>query len=54
MNAKKVTVIVVMLAIVGWAIWYQFIREKTLGEKLDDAGRQMERSVDNMLDKVKK
>jgi len=54
MKAKKITIIVVVLAIVGWAVWYQFIREKTLDEKLEDAGRQMERSVDNMLDKVKK
>ncbi len=54
MKSKQTLIIgIVAAALVGWAIWYKFIREKTLGEKIEDAGTGVGRSVDKMLDKVK-
>lgn len=50
MKSKKALIIGMILGAVGaWAVWYFFIREKTLGEKIEDAGQEIGRSVDKML-----
>ncbi len=54
MKSKKALILgLVVAAAAGWAVWYQFIREKTLGEKIEDAGEKVGRSVDKLIDKVK-
>jgi hypothetical protein len=50
---KKILIILAIAAVAGWIVWYQFIREKTLGEKIDDATRKVERSVNDAVKKVK-
>lgn len=56
MKSKKTLIVGIVIGIltaVGvWAVWYQFIREKTIGEKLEDAGKDVGRSVDKLLKKV--
>lgn len=49
---KKMLIIVVVAALAGWAIWHQFIREKTLGEKIDSGLRKTEKAVDNAVKKI--
>jgi hypothetical protein len=51
---KKAIILLVLAAVVGWAVWHHFIREKTLGEKIDAAGGKVERSLNDALDKVAK
>lgn len=54
MKSKKPLIIGVLIAaVVGWTVWYQFIREKTVGEKIEAAGKDVGRSVDKLVDKVK-
>ena len=49
---KKILILLVVLAVGGWAVWYCFIREKTLGEKIDDTARKVEKSVNDAVKKV--
>jgi hypothetical protein len=49
---KKILIIVVIAGLTGWAIWHQFIREKTLGEKIDSGLRKTEKAVDNAVKKI--
>jgi hypothetical protein len=54
MKSKQALVLgLVLAALAGWAVWYKFIREKTLGEKIEDAGAEVGRSVDKVIDKVR-
>ncbi len=56
MATKLMKKMIILLAVVavGWAAWYYFIREKTPGEKLDDATRKVEKTVDDAVKKVTK
>lgn len=49
---KTFLIILVIAAVAGWAVWYQFIRQKSLGEKIDDASRKVEKSVNDAVKKV--
>ena len=49
---KKALIAVLAAAIAGWAIWYYFIREKTLGEKIDDATHKAEKAVNETVKKI--
>jgi hypothetical protein len=49
---KKILMILVLVAAAGWAIWYFGFREKTLGEKVDDAAQKVEKSLDNAAKKL--
>ena len=53
MKSKKALIIGIVIGAVGaWAVWYHFIREKTVEEKLEQAGKDVGRSVDKLLKKV--
>jgi hypothetical protein len=52
-KSRKAFILGILLGAIGaWAVWYFFIREKTIGEKLEDAGESLGRSVDKVIDKV--
>ena len=51
---KKGILILLLLAAAGWGVWYFFIREKTVGEKFDDATHKVEKSVNDAVKKVTK
>ena len=49
---KKALILFVILAAGGWGVWYFFVREKTLGEKIDDASHKVEKSVNDAVKKI--
>ena len=49
---KKLVVVLVALGVGGWGVWYFFIREKTLGEKIDDASHKVEKTVNDAVKKI--
>ena len=49
---KKALILFVILAAGGWGVWYFFVREKTLGEKIDDASNKVEKSVNDAVKKI--
>lgn len=52
MNAKTWLLVIALVGVAGWAVWYYFIREPTLGEKIDGASRAVERSVNDAVRKI--
>jgi F0F1-type ATP synthase membrane subunit b/b' len=50
--AKKILLSLILAAVAGWAVWYYFIREKTVGERIDNATRKVEKTLDNAARKL--
>jgi hypothetical protein len=51
-KAKTWLFVIVLAGVAVWAVWYYFIREPTLGEKIDGASRAVERSVNDAVRKI--
>lgn len=52
MKPKSWLILLALAAVAGWAVWYYFIREKTLGEQIDAGTRSVERSVNDAVRKI--
>jgi hypothetical protein len=51
-TAKNVIILVLALALVGCGVWYFFIREKSLEEKVEDTADKVGRSISDAVRSV--
>jgi hypothetical protein len=51
-TAKNVIILVLTLALVGCGVWYFFIREKSLEEKVEDTADKVGRSISDAVRSV--